>query len=341
MGRKSKELSDGSKDQIVSLFQQGISLHQIGKRLKIPYSTVQFIVKKFRTSSTDNLKRSGRPKSLSERDVRTLVKIVSKNPKTSAPELATHLASSLGKIVTPQTVRNRLHRQGYKARTPRNKPYISKINRQKRLEFAKANANKPMEFWRNVLFTDESKFNIFGSDGRKLVWRKPNTELDPQNTNSTVKHGGGHVMIWGSMSSAGVGELAVIDGIMNADKYIDILRCNLAKSVQKLGIENSYFFQQDNDPKHTAHKTKEWLLYNARKVFPTPPQSPDINPIENLWSLLEVKLRKLKCSSRRELIDNLQKCWLEITTETTENLVKSMPRRLQAVVNAKGGPTKY
>lgn len=141
--------------------------------------------------------------------------------------------------------------------------------------------------------------------------------------------------------AAGVGELEVIEGNMNAAGYIKVLRGNSSKSVVKLGIQDTYLFQQDNDPKHTARITREWLLYNARKLFPTPPQSPDVNPIENLWAHLENKIRKLKCSSKTQLVENLRKCWSEITPDFTNKLVESMPRRLQAIINAKGLHTKY
>jgi hypothetical protein len=72
-----------------------------------------------------------------------------------------------------------------------------------------------------------------------------------------------------------------------------------------------------------------------------PPQSPDINPIENLWSLFETKIRKCKCSSRQMLIENLKKEWDKIGQDVTANLVNSMPRRLQATIYNKGHHTKY
>jgi hypothetical protein len=75
----------------------------------------------------------------------------------------------------------------------------------------------------------------------------------------------------------GVGELAIIEGIMNTKGYVYILRGNVKKSIRKLWIQDSYLFQQDNDPKHTARRTREWLLYNARGLLKTPPQSPNIN----------------------------------------------------------------
>jgi hypothetical protein len=161
------------------------------------------------------------------------------------------------------------------------------------LEFARAYVNKPIDFWETVLFSDESKFNMLGSDGPQYVWGG-----DTKNVIPTVKHGGGHAMVWGCMGYAGVGELAIVEGIMNAKGYVDILRGNLKKSVSKLGIQDSSLFQQDNDPKHAANFTREWLLYNACGLLESPPQSPDINPIENLWSLLETKTRKCKCLSR-------------------------------------------
>jgi transposase len=83
------------------------------------------------------------------------------------------------------------------------------------------------------------------------------------------------------------GELAIVEGIMNAKGYANILRGNLKKSVRKLGIQDSYLFQQDNDSKHIDRITREWVLYDTLGLLETPPQSPDINPIENLWSLLE------------------------------------------------------
>jgi hypothetical protein len=75
------------------------------------------------------------------------------------------------------------------------KTFINERNRRKRLEFARAYVNTPIDFWKTVLFTDGSKFNIFGTDGNQYVWRKPKKELDPENVIPTVKHGGGQAMV--------------------------------------------------------------------------------------------------------------------------------------------------
>lgn len=342
MAPKTTELSQAVRERVVVLREQGNSYREIAKTLKLNHTTVYKIVqKKNETGTAENKVRSGRPKLLNGTTVRAMLREVAKSPFISSQTLAEDIATTTGVVVTPKTVRNYLHKNEIRARAPRHKPYISEINRNKRLQFAKEYLNKSQEFWNSVIFSDESKFNLFGSDGKKCVWRKKNTALDRKNMKATVKHGGGHVMVWGCMAASGTGKMAIIDGIMNARGYIEILRHNLLESSTKLGLGETFVFQQDNDPKHRARLTEEWLLYNVRRRLHTPPQSPDLNPIEHMWAILDRKIRKRKFSNKNELALVIQEEWAKIDQNVTQNLVNSMPRRLQAVIDAKGLPTKY
>lgn len=269
------------------------------------------------------------------------LKKISKDPRQSATKIASEVSLDTGKEVSAATIRNVFKQAGYHSRTARMKPLISKKNKKKRLEYAKAYLNHGPEYWSRVIFTDESKFNIFKSDGKVKVWRKVKTEMQEKNLTCSVKHGGGSQMVWGCMSANGVGELHFIDTIMDHKLYIDILKKNLNKSVEKMRLPSNYIFTQDNDPKHVATNTKLWLLYNVPKWIQTPPQSPDINPIENLWEVLHQNVRKRHISSKTDLRTTLKEEWEKITSEVTSNLVNSMPRRLKAVIKMKGGPTKY
>ncbi|GFW59676.1 transposable element Tc1 transposase [Trichonephila clavipes] len=266
MASKSKVLDVNVKNRIIQLRNESLTYRAIGIQLNISLFTVRCVVKKFNeTGSTENKVRSGRPGIFSAREKRSINKEVKKNPKISAPQLAKDVANTSHKTFSVQTIRNVLYEESYYGRAARKKPFISERNRRKRLDFAKSRVNLSDEFWNTVIFSDESKFNIFWSDGRQHVWRKPNTELEKQHLTPTVKYGGGSVLVWSCMAANGVGKLCFTDG-------------------------TSFVFQQDNDPKHTANLTREWLMYNFPRQFKTPPQSPDINPIENLWHKLDVEV---------------------------------------------------
>ena len=179
-------------------------------------------------------------------------------------------------------MRRRLHEIGLKGRVTRKKQYVNKVNRGKRLEYAKTYREKPLGYWDNVLWTDESKFNLFGSDGKVMVWRTPKEELGPKCTVPTVKCGGGSVKCWGCFSSCGVENLVFIEGNMTGEVYRDILQKTLFESIKKLNVGREWFMQQDNDPKYRAHIVAHWLKEKEVKLLKWAPFSPDLNPIEHM-----------------------------------------------------------
>lgn len=337
-----KEISIDVRNLVIKHRNEKKSLGEIAKLLNLSKATIQTVVNNYNeTGSTENKPRSGRPKKLSRRDTSFILKEVDQNPKENATKLAEKIALRSGTVVHPRTIQRTLNANGFHSRTPRKKPLISEKNRKLRLEFAQRYIDKGIDFWKRVLFTDESKYNIFGSDGRDKVWRKPNTAMDPKHLVPTVKHGGGSVMVWGAVAASGVGRLVFIEGIMDRYLYKSILEENLKPSVDILNLGNQWIFHQDNDPKHTAHIVRDWLLYYAPRQLYPPPQSPDLNVIEHVWEILQRKIRKHHITSAPMLKEKLKEEWRNITPSETENLVNSMPRRLQAVIDARGGPTKY
>ncbi len=170
--------------------------------------------------------------------MRLIVRAVKKNPKISAPKLSTMLSADHRKTVYPRTENRAIQRSGLKSQVARkNPPNISKINCKKSLAFATKWLDAPETWWNSEIFSDESKYNIFGSDGYQRVWRSPNTEFK-ENTIATLKRGGGNIMIWGCMSTAGVGKLAFINGIMTKESNIELLWENLPGSTEKFGLQN-------------------------------------------------------------------------------------------------------
>ncbi|GBL76036.1 Transposable element Tcb2 transposase [Araneus ventricosus] len=156
----------------------------------------------------------------------------------------------------------------------------------------------------------------------------------------TVKYGGGGVLVWGCTSASGLDNLVFIDGIMNHALNLNILRDNLKLSAQNSGVGNNFDFYQDNDPKHKALNVRLWCLYNYPQNLKTPLQSRDLNPIEHIWRELEVRVRKHDSKTKSELKTVMMEEWMNIDAEITKKLLKSISKRLKAVVDAKGYPTK-
>ncbi len=108
------------------------------------------------------------------------------------------------------------------------------MHKKARKQFAEDKQTKDMDYWNHVLWSDETKINLFDSNGVKRVWRQPDEEYKDKVkcVLPTVKHGGGSVMVWGCMSAAGTGELQFIEGTMNANMYCEILKQSMIPFLQ-------------------------------------------------------------------------------------------------------------
>ncbi|GFT19587.1 transposable element Tc1 transposase [Trichonephila clavipes] len=139
-------------------------------------------------------------------------------------------------IVIVCSIRNVLHSAGLKARTPRKKPYISEVNRKRRLEFVMKYKKSPWIFGKRLFFLMRASLRFLYHQVFEKFGEKNKTAREPKNVLPTLKHGGGNVMVWGCVAHNRAGNLAFIDNKMNALAYIDVLRHNLLDSAKKLSM---------------------------------------------------------------------------------------------------------
>ncbi len=163
----------------------------------------------------------------------------------SAASIAAEVEGVGGQPVRAQTIHNTLHQIDLHGCRPRRKPLLKMMHKKARKQFAEDKQTNDMDYWYHVLWSDETKTNLFGSDGVKHVKRQPGEEYKDKCVLPTVKHGGGSVMVGGCMSAAGTVELQFIEGTMKANMYCDILKQSRIPSLRRLGCRA--VFQHDND----------------------------------------------------------------------------------------------
>ncbi len=318
-----------------------MSQREISKLTRIPKTTVQRLARKMKIQTEG---QTGRPKKLNARDVTFCVTKLSSGRVKTAQSLTKTLAAEKQITLHRSTVSRALHSVGMRAGDKKKKPALSQKNIKERLSFAKSHVDWTVEDWKTVIFSDESKINRFNSDGRTWTWYRDGESLQPRSVSQTTKHGGGRIMLWGCITALGVGYLCEIEGNMDQHLYKEILDNELSKTFYYYELDREKcIFQHDNDPKHTAKSVKEYLSDQEYRVMVWPPQSPDLNPIENCWSYLKQQLNKYDRppNGMRELFERTEVEWEKISIDYLDKLFSSMPARMKAVIKAKGRWTKY
>ena len=198
----------------------------------------------------------------------------------------------------------------------------------------------PSDDWKYIIWSDVLSFSLFPTSGRVYVWTSPKEVHNPAClVLPVVKHGARSVMIWAAISSTVLVLYLFWIVLITASDCMDILGSQLHPVVQVLFPNNDAIFQDDL-PIHTTRSVQSWFEEHEDSLqhHLWLAQSPTLNIIEPLWPVTESRVRSwFPPLSLRKLEEE----WFSIPLESIQNSHKSIPRSIQAVLQANGGPTPY
>ncbi len=332
MGR-GKDLSIEEKSRIHALHDGGMSLRDIEAVIQNrSLGAIQQCVKKY-VLGVETVRPGAKP-CLSARECRAIIREVS-NRTTSTKRVK----AALNLQCSTRTISRVIKKSGiivYKKKS--RKPILSRQQRQRRVDWARAKLQWGAR-WKNIVFSDEKKFNLDGPDGNSYYYhdkRKPEKMHDKRHT------GGGGVMVWGAIGWRGKSEIAFLEGNQDSEKYVNTLDEYLLPCGARIGGRN-WIFMQDNAPIHSSRTTMAWLAHRNIRVLPWPARSPDLNPIENVWAMMSrmVYAGGKQYDSIPELKVAISAAWANLSGEYRQNLYNSMNNRVNEVVLQRGVIVNY
>ena len=344
MGRH--EWSPTSRGKALGLYAAGNHpLREITEIINIPKSTVADI----KTRGTGISKpRSGRPRKLSTRDIRQIIRHIRTNKSTRRISL-----SQLKKVfhlnVHEHTIRSALQRAGYHRRVAQRRPYLNKRDRKRRLKFALEHRNWTVEQWASVLFSDEMAVKLFMERRSKVyVWRTVEEEFHPDCINYVRRPKGMGLMFWGVFRKGKIGLGLFFDlergESINSTVYRDQILLGPLQQFweESFGDVTLPIVMEDNAPIHkkVCIPARENLGMTS---LDWPPNSPDLNPIENIWSYMKDIIARdyAQVSSAEEMKRIVREIWEQFSNDQWDKLIESMPERMEAVIAVKGGSTRF
>ena len=348
---RNKELSPFQRGILVGQAAQGLSYGKIAKATKLHRNTVrQAVINTSLQQNGESRPRSGRPPLATDRGRRHIIRIARVNPRLTYEKLK----EEAGHNFSQSTVYRILKEYGLTNWLAKQRPLLTEEVAAKRLAWCRQRRHWGWEEWSKVIWSDECSVERGTSKERAWVFRLPQEKWIKEMIQPKKKGKDVSVMVWGAFY--GVGEQSNLLRLArdpnsgrqgySAASYVGVLD----EALPTLW-EPGLLFMQDNASIHTSRLARQWFQENGIEVLEWPPYSPDLNPIEHLWYRLKKNVYDIRPDIeevggnvdhiQEVLYDSLEQAWVRIEGKVMEDLVRSMQRRVKAVIAADGWYTKY
>ncbi|GBN13143.1 Transposable element Tc1 transposase [Araneus ventricosus] len=329
--------------------EEHLSERAIARQLGLSPSTIHYwIIRQGEKATT----KSGRPRATDASTDQALYEASVKDPFLTAMDMLRNMNPSC----SVHTIRNRLKEKGLKCRTPARKPFLTQYHRQGRYTFAQSHLYWSVEKWHRVIFSDEKIFRS-SSRGALRVYRpvQGNNRYDDRylvhsSNPCDTSVSRFTICVWLAFGNEGkIRDLHRIEQrTLNSQYYTTRILSSIETRVcedEEDEVQN-LVFMQDLSSIHTSHLSKRWLHeHNVPVMEDWPPKGPDMNPVENVWAELvrriEIQRRHTGIENENQLWEDILQAFNELPNDYFENLINSMPNRVQTVAKKHGGWTKY
>ena len=324
------------KGKISLLRDQGKSDLEISTFLGVPRSTVY----RWKRSNFSLCRKagSGRPRRTSSQSDELIVSLARSDPTLSSSEIRQASETT----ISDRTVRRRLREADYRSRKRPSAVELTERHKSARLQWAMSRCHWRSQ-WDRVVWTDEASVHLRRRDGRLRIWTKRGNRI-PDHLVLPITQGGGRLLIWGGIWMNGRSELHIQRENMNSDRYVKVLERHIYPLSFQLGDPSTdWWLMDDNATCHRSSLTNSYKSQAGIRTLSWPARSPDLNPIENMWSLLKRRVRRLLLPGDDlvRLQELLRQEWGSISQSTVNRLIESMPSRVHDVIQLSGNCTRY
>jgi transposase len=343
-----RERSEREIAAVLVLHAKGYSAQEIDDEINVPKSTVTRIIRRATNSSDKwyhHKKRPGRPPALTTRAHRRLIRYVDQNPKETLLALCT--PSKSGTLLSRTTTRKYLQKGERYAFRPRKKPFLKPEHKKARVRWAKIRRSWEVEDWGGICWSDEATFEV-GYDATPSWVRRPKGKAyESKYLKPTFKSGRSSVGVWGCISLNFKGPLVIIPRgqKMNQHRYLNevMIPHGIPFFETVCEAEGGAYWMDDGAKWHTTPKVIGYCERHGVVRMPWPAQSPDLNPIENVWRIMKLRIskRRHRIRSIKEMERVLQEEWDKITPADYRRCISSMPKRIDLIYKNKGSSIKY